>query len=62
VRLSEVMALVPGSRMLLSCTPGAPVQLRCGGTALFEGKVGRRKNRIAVRIDRELPRAAGGER
>jgi flagellar motor switch protein FliM len=56
--LSEVMALKPGSRIMLNCAPGAPVQLRCGTTALFEAKVGRRNNRIAVRIEREAPRAA----
>ncbi len=62
VRLSEVMALTPGSRIVLNCGPGASVQLRCGATPLFEGKVGRRKNRVAVRIDREVPRAAPAER
>jgi flagellar motor switch protein FliM len=62
VRLSEVMALTPGSRIVLNCGPGASVQLRCGATPLFEGKVGRRKNRVAVRIDREVPRASPAER
>jgi len=62
VRLSEVMALTPGSRIVLNCGPGALVQLRCGATPLFEGKVGRRKNRVAVRIDREVPRASPVER
>ena len=64
MRLSEVMALTPGSRIVLNCGPGASVQLRCGATPLFEGKVGRRKNRVAVRIDREVPRARrrNGER
>ncbi len=57
--LSEVMALKPGSRIMLNCAPGAPVQLRCGATPLFEAKVGRRNNRIAVRIEREAPRAVG---
>jgi len=35
------------------------VRLRCGGTVLFEGVVGRRKNRVAVRIERDVPRPAG---
>ena len=54
------MALQPGRRIVLDCTPGAPVQVRCGATRLFEGKVGRRKNRMAVRIERDRA-AAGGE-
>ena len=41
---------------------GSTVQLRCGTTPLFEGRVGRRKNRVAVRIERELPRPAPGDR
>jgi flagellar motor switch protein FliM len=63
MRLCDVLALRPGSRIMLNTAPGALVQLRCGGTALFEGRVGRRKNRVAVRIDRETPRVQGaGER
>jgi flagellar motor switch protein FliM len=57
--LSEVMAFKPGSRIVLGCTKGSPVQLRCGGTTLFEAKVGRKKNRVAVKIEREIPR--GGD-
>ena len=57
--LSEVVALQPGSRILLGCAPGAVVQLRCGATPLFEARVGRRKNRVAVRIEREIVRAPG---
>jgi flagellar motor switch protein FliM len=57
--LSELLALKPGSRIMLNAVPGAPVQLRCGTTPLFEAKVGRRNNRIAVRIEREAPRNAG---
>ena len=51
--LSDIIALKPGSRIILNVGPGAVVQLRCGGAALFEGKVGRRKNRVAVRIERD---------
>ncbi len=58
MRLSDVMALVPGSRIALSCQPDAPVQVRCGTTPLFEGRAGRRQGRVAVRIERELPRLA----
>jgi flagellar motor switch protein FliM len=54
--LSEVLRLRPGSRIVFGCTPDAPVQVRCGATPLFEAKVGRRKNRVAVRIEREYVR------
>jgi flagellar motor switch protein FliM len=56
MRLSDVMALQPGSRIILNAQLGAPVQLRCGSTTLFEARIGKRKNRMAVRIEREVPR------
>jgi flagellar motor switch protein FliM len=58
--LSEILALQPGSRITLSAAPGAPVTVRCGSVSLFEGRLGQRKNRVAVRIERALPRALTG--
>ena len=52
--LSAVLSLRPGDRITLGVAPGAPVLLRCGDVALFEGDLGRRENRLAVRIGREL--------
>ncbi len=51
MRLSDVMALEVGSRIILTAGPGAPVQVRCGNVTLFGGRIGRRKNRVAVRIE-----------
>ena len=62
MRLSDVMALKPGSRITLNAAPGATVQLRCGTITLFEGQVGRRKNHVAVRIERDIPRARSSDR
>ncbi len=59
MRLSEVMALVPGSRITLNTGPDKRVDLRCGATALFEGRLGRRNNSLAVEIERALPRPVG---
>jgi flagellar motor switch protein FliM len=47
---------------VLNAAPNAPVQLRCGAVPLFEGKLGRRKSRMAVRIERDLPRDQTTER
>ncbi|MDE2583033.1 MAG: flagellar motor switch protein FliM [Rhodospirillales bacterium] len=58
MRLSDVIALRPGSRIALGAVPGATVALRCGAVPLFEARVGRRKNRLAVRIEREVLRAS----
>jgi flagellar motor switch protein FliM len=51
--LQQMLALRVGDRITLSSPPGAPVRLRCGDVPLFEGQLGRRENRLAVRIDRE---------
>jgi flagellar motor switch protein FliM len=58
--LSDILALQPGSQITLSAAPGAPVTVRCGNVSLFEGRLGQRKNRVAVRIERALPRALTG--
>ena len=58
MRLSDILSLKPGDQFTLRQGPDAPVQLRCGQVALFEGRVGRRKNQIAVRIDQVLGRSS----
>ena len=52
--LSDVMKFEIGQRIILSTQPGVAVQMRCGAVALFEGRIGRRKNRVAVRIESVL--------
>jgi flagellar motor switch protein FliM len=60
MRLSDVMKLQPGSRILLGTQPDSMVSLRCGTIVLFEGRVGRRKNRVAVRIENPVIRPQVG--
>jgi flagellar motor switch protein FliM len=55
--LSDVLRLRVGDRIILGTAPGAPVRLRCGDIPLFEAELGRRENRLAVRIEQELLRA-----
>jgi flagellar motor switch protein FliM len=59
--LDDLRRLQVGDRIPLSAQPGAPVQVRCGSVALFEGHLGRRKDRVAVRLDTQLthPQGAG---
>jgi flagellar motor switch protein FliM len=54
MRLCDVTELRPGQRIVLNAVAGGPVQIRCGAVHLFDGHVGRRKNRVAVRIDTAL--------
>ena len=62
MRLGDIIDLKPGSRIVLNTGPEAIVRIRCGTVAMFEGKIGRRKNHVAVRIEREIPRVREGER
>ena len=62
MRLSEMIDLKLGSRIVLNGGVGSSVLLRCGTTVLFEGRVGRRKNRIAVQIEKLVPRVAPTDR
>ncbi|WP_337877147.1 flagellar motor switch protein FliM [Elioraea sp.] len=58
-RLADVMSWRVGSRITLNATVDSPVSLRCGGVALFQGRMGRRNGRMAVRIERDVPRREG---
>ncbi len=60
MRLSDVVGLKPGQRILLNATAGGSVQVRCGSVHLFDGHVGRRKNRVAVRLDSNMRRTGPG--
>jgi flagellar motor switch protein FliM len=53
--LRQVLDLKVGDRIVLDGRPGAPVSLRCGEVALFEAELGRRENRLAVRIETARP-------
>src|SRR3984957_3311883 len=56
MRLADVGNLALGGGILLIPGPGADEHKRCGSVTLFEGRVGRRKNRVAVRIERDIVR------
>jgi flagellar motor switch protein FliM len=56
--LAAIMSLQRGDRIVLNAAPGAPVRLRCGDVPMFEAELGRRENRLAVRIMRELRQKA----
>ncbi|MEE9545086.1 MAG: flagellar motor switch protein FliM [Rhodospirillales bacterium] len=54
MKLSDVFALRPGSQIMLSATPESLVQLRCGDVMLYTGKMGRKGDQLAVRIEERL--------
>jgi len=59
MRLGDVIALRPGAQIVLNVGADAPVRLRCGGIDLFAGRMGRRQNRLAVRINDVLSEQGG---
>jgi flagellar motor switch protein FliM len=55
MRLSQVMDLKLGSQIMFNAKPDTPVDLRCGDVSLYSGKMGRKGDRMAVRIaDRHI--------
>ncbi|MEQ9448912.1 MAG: FliM/FliN family flagellar motor switch protein, partial [Rhodospirillaceae bacterium] len=49
--LNRALNLKVGSKVLLNAGPDTPVVLRCGDQPMFLGKMGRRGNHIAIRVD-----------
>jgi flagellar motor switch protein FliM len=57
--LSEVLGWKPGSQITLNATPESPVHINSSGVPLFEGQMGRKNDRVAIRVeDRARPKEA----
>jgi len=54
MKLSEVFALQVGSQLMLGATPTSKVKLRCGEVELYTGSMGRKGEKIAVKIEDSL--------
>jgi flagellar motor switch protein FliM len=54
MRLSDVFALQPGSQIMFSATPESFVQLRCGDVSFYTGRMGRKGDQLAIRIEDRL--------
>jgi flagellar motor switch protein FliM len=51
MRLSDVFDLKIGSRIMFSATPDSVVSLQCGNIPMYSGVMGRKGNKIAIRIE-----------
>jgi flagellar motor switch protein FliM len=49
-----IMGLTVGSTLALNTRPDAQVTMRCGQVQLLRGRVGRRGDNIAIRIDEQI--------
>ena len=54
MRLNDVFEMQVGSRIMLNASPDSQVLLNCGGIPLFRGRMGRKGDRIAIKIDTNL--------
>jgi flagellar motor switch protein FliM len=55
MRLREVFHWKVGSRLMLNASPDSKVQLKCGDVPMYFGRMGRKGDHIAVRIDDRVP-------
>ncbi|MCF8483519.1 MAG: flagellar motor switch protein FliM [Rhodospirillum sp.] len=55
--LSKILNLRVGSQVMFNATPDSTVQLRCGDVPMFDGKMGRKGQNIAIRVDNKHQRA-----
>ena len=58
MRLSDVFDLKIGSRIMFTATPDSLVSLRCGDVPMYSGKMGRKGNQIAIRIEDRIEKKA----
>ncbi len=54
VSLSDILNWKVGSQYLLNASPQSNIQLRCGDIPMFKGKMGRRNNHLAIRVDDKI--------
>ena len=56
IPLEEPLDLRVGSRVLLNTRVDSNIELRCGQVPLFVGKMGRKENNIAIRVEDKAPK------
>ena len=62
IPLKEVFDLKVGSRINFNATPESMVELRCGEVPMYTGRMGRKRERIAIQVEhRNEHRKQGGQ-
>jgi flagellar motor switch protein FliM len=59
MNLRDVLRWKVGSKIMLNATPNSAVDLRCGDVSMFRGRMGRKGQHIAIRVDEKLNKVKG---
>jgi flagellar motor switch protein FliM len=59
MNLREVLRWKVGSKIMLNATPSSAIDLRCGDVSMFRGRMGRKGQHIAIRVDEKLNKVKG---
>ncbi len=51
MNLRDVLNWRVGSKIMLNASPNSPIDLRCGSVPLFRGRMGRKGQHIAIRVE-----------
>ena len=62
MKLSQIMGLEVGSQIVFSCGEDPEILIRCGGQPLMNGRMGRKGQNIAVRVEETRLGTSEGER
>ena len=54
MNLREVLKWKVGSKIMLNATPASAIDLRCGDVSMFRGRMGRKGQHIAIRVDDKI--------
>ena len=52
--LGEVLGWKPGSKYSLNATADSGIDMRCGDFSMFRGRMGRKRQHIAIKVDEKL--------
>ena len=56
MKLAEVFDLQVGSRIMFGTSPDDSIELHCGEVPMYTGRMGRKGQQIAIRIEERIDR------
>ncbi|MGE5514245.1 MAG: flagellar motor switch protein FliM [Bacteroidota bacterium] len=59
MNLRDVLRWKVGSKIMLNASPNSSIDLRCGDVSMFHGRMGRKGQHIAIRVDEKINKFRG---